>query len=231
MNKRFIITIIFAGSIAMFSSCNESTVTENKEAAVITTTGGSTSVTDNATTSGHTHEHGVSSDLMKIMQNVMNQMKEMKMTGDPDYDFASMMAMHHESGIKMADEEIAHGKNQELISLAKKIRQQQESEKKELKNFTSANKAGAQNKAFMNEMKKHMEMAESDMNKMSMTGNIDKDFASMMAMHHQHGIMMGEAEVKYGKNQKLKGMAQKKMENQKKEIQQLQRFTEKKQGS
>lgn len=231
MNKRILTIMIFAGNVILFSACNNTTNVEKKEASLATnTTGETTSGSKTTTTSGHSHELGANSDLMQIMQNGMNEMKQMKMTGDPDYDFASMMAMHHESGIKMADEEISKGKNQELVSLAKKIKQEQETEKKEFKNYTSNNKAGSQNKAFMGEMNKHMQMAESDMNKMSMKGNIDQDFASMMAMHHKHGLMMAETEVKYGKNQKLKSMAQKSMESQKKEIKQLESVVGKKQG-
>lgn len=45
----------------------------------------------------------------------------MKMTGDTDYDFAMMMRMHHEQGLKMAQNEIDNGKDATLRKLAKKI--------------------------------------------------------------------------------------------------------------
>jgi uncharacterized protein (DUF305 family) len=45
----------------------------------------------------------------------------MRMTGDTDYDFAMMMRMHHDQGLKMAQNEIDNGKDAALRKLAKKI--------------------------------------------------------------------------------------------------------------
>lgn len=50
------------------------------------------------------------------------QGKGMAMTGDVDKDFAAMMVRHHQMGIRMADHEIANGKDPELKALAKKMR-------------------------------------------------------------------------------------------------------------
>lgn len=41
------------------------------------------------------------------------------------------------------------------------------------------------------------------------TGDADKDFARMMIPHHQGAIDMAKVEVQYGKNPKMKEMAQK----------------------
>lgn len=49
-----------------------------------------------------------SNAMMKAMQSGMSQMMSMKMTGDPDQDFAMM---HHQSAVKMSDLEIKQGKN------------------------------------------------------------------------------------------------------------------------
>ena len=52
-----------------------------------------------------------SNAMMKAMQSGMSQMMSMKMTGDPDQDFAMMLKMHHQSAVKMSDLEIKQGKN------------------------------------------------------------------------------------------------------------------------
>ena len=44
--------------------------------------------------------------------------------------------------------------------------------------------------------------------KMAMTGDADKDFASMMVPHHQGAIEMAQAELRYGRNEPLRRMAQ-----------------------
>jgi hypothetical protein len=40
------------------------------------------------------------------------------------------------------------------------------------------------------------------------TGDIDRDFVAMMAPHHQGAIEMAQAELRYGKNEQLRRIAQ-----------------------
>lgn len=61
---------------------------------------------------------------------------------------------------------------------------------------------------------------------MSMTGDMDQDFASMMIAHHRQAIAMGDVELKQGHNAELQAMVRKMSEEQKKEIEELQRFTQ-----
>lgn len=58
--------------------------------------------------------------------------KQMKMTGDQDYDFAMMMRMHHVKGVEMAQKEIDKGKDPDMRAAAKKI---VEAQKKEIAKF------------------------------------------------------------------------------------------------
>ena len=60
-----------------------------------------------------------------------------------------------------------------------------------------------------------------DMQKMQdvhSTGDIDKDFAMMMRLHHQQAVDMAKLEIKHGKSPELKAMAQKIVNDQQKEI-------------
>lgn len=52
------------------------------------------------------------------------------------------------------------------------------------------------------------------MDSMKMSGNFDLDFANMMIEHHQGAIDMSQEELKSGKNEKLKAMAQNIITNQ-----------------
>lgn len=61
--------------------------------------------------------------------------------------------------------------------------------------------------------------------KMRMTGNVDKDFASMMAMHHQQAVRMADIELARGSNPQLKEMARKMKADQLAEIQQLMQYS------
>lgn len=62
------------------------------------------------------------SDGMKqSMMKGMDGMQKMTMSGDTDRDFATMMKMHHQQGVEMAQMEVAHGKSSAMKSMAKQI--------------------------------------------------------------------------------------------------------------
>ena len=71
------------------------------------------------------------------------------------------------------------------------------------------------------EMHKSMMKGMKDMESMPMSGNADRDFAMMMKHHHQGGVDMAEAELKHGKDAKMRGMAEKIIKAQKNEIKEL----------
>ena len=56
------------------------------------------------------------------------------------------------------------------------------------------------------------------------SGNADKDFAMMMIPHHQGAIEMAKAELQYGKDKKLRAMAEKIIKAQEMEIAQLRKW-------
>ena len=67
-------------------------------------------------------------------------------------------------------------------------------------------------------MKQSMMTGMESMQKMSMSGDTDKDFAMMMKLHHQQGVDMAEMELKHGKSPAMKKMAKQIISAQKKEI-------------
>ena len=75
--------------------------------------------------------------------------------------------------------------------------------------------------AGSHDMKASMMMGMDGMQKMTMTGDTDKDFAMMMKMHHQQAVNMSEMELANGKSPDMKAMAKKIIAAQKKEIAQF----------
>jgi uncharacterized protein (DUF305 family) len=69
-----------------------------------------------------------------------------------------------------------------------------------------------------------MDSGMQEMKSMTMTGDVDKDFAMMMKMHHQHGIDMAKIEMEQGKSPEMKAMAKKIIAAQKKEIAELDKW-------
>jgi uncharacterized protein (DUF305 family) len=62
------------------------------------------------------------------------------------------------------------------------------------------------------------QMDHSGMGKMSMTGDVDYDFAANMRMHHMKAVEMSQAELKNGKDPQILQMAKDIIAAQKKEI-------------
>ena len=63
-------------------------------------------------------------------------MKNRKMTGDTDRDFASMMIEHHQQAVEMSQIEVKHGKSAQLKAMAKKMIVAQSNEIAMLKKHT-----------------------------------------------------------------------------------------------
>lgn len=63
-----------------------------------------------------------------------------------------------------------------------------------------------------------MEKSHREMTGMKMTGDADKDFAMMMIKHHGSAVEMAQIELRDGHDPKIRDMAQKIIDSQKKEI-------------
>ncbi|HDZ71203.1 MAG TPA: DUF305 domain-containing protein [Aurantimonas coralicida] len=71
-----------------------------------------------------------------------------------------------------------------------------------------------------------MQRMQEQMGATQMTGDADTDFAKMMIPHHQSAIEMAKVELENGKDEELKTLAQKMIDDQEKEIEQLQTWLE-----
>ena len=78
--------------------------------------------------------------------------------------------------------------------------------------------------AGSHDMKASMMMGMDGMQKMTMSGDTDKDFAMMMKMHHQQALNMAEMELAHGKSPEMKIMAKQIIAAQKKEIAQFDKW-------
>lgn len=157
--------------------------------------------------------------MMQSMQSGMTKMMSLKMTGDPDHDFAMMLKTHHQSAVEMADMEIKQGTNAQVKALASKIKATNQKEIRELDQFLSSHKPqSASSKLGQN----GMEMMHGG--KHAMNGKVDHDFASMMAQHHQQGVDMARMFLKEGKTSTMKTMANKVISQQTKEITELKKL-------
>ncbi len=160
-------------------------------------------------------------DLKASMDKSMKQMKEMKMTGDFDLDFANMMIMHHQAAIDMSEVELAKGSDAQIKTMAQNIITAQKAEIAQLQQFAGQHKMTEAKKEHLekhNELGETMNMMEGKMMAMKMSGNMDKDFVMMMIPHHESAVAMAQNEIAHGKEFELKKLAQKIIMDQNKEI-------------
>lgn len=81
-----------------------------------------------------------SGDMRSSMMGMMKNMDSMKMTGDTDRDFATMMKMHHQGAIDMAQVELKSGKDAKMRAMAKRIIEAQQKEIKEFDQWLAKRK-------------------------------------------------------------------------------------------
>lgn len=156
------------------------------------------------------------SDQMHML--MMEPMEDMTTTGIVDKDFASMMSQHHMQAIRMARIEVENGKNEDLKQLAQKMLDAQTKESDQLATLKDQVSDGPKNEEASNRLH---EIMMRPMKNMVMSGDVDKDFAMMMAEHHQSAIDMAQVEVEHGTHPEIKQLAQKIMRDQKLEREKL----------
>lgn len=141
-------------------------------------------------------------EVQAIMQDMMQQMNKMEMTCDPDVDFAHMMIMHHEAGIRMSEALIAHGHSAEAEMMAMEAIENDEESIARLEAFLAAHTTAEplskeECKEFMMEMKHAMHTMMQCMRQVHST-DADILWASQMICHHQGALDMSQIELKYG---------------------------------
>ena len=74
-------------------------------------------------------------------------------------------------------------------------------------------------------MELHEVMAQGQKMPMPMSGNVDKDFATMMSMHHRTAIKMIDVYLQHGSSAELKALAAKMKAAQQEEIKKMAPYT------
>ncbi len=123
----------------------------------------------------------------------------MQMSGDFDVDFANMMIEHHQGAIDMSQVEVSQGSDEKIKSMAQKILKKQKEEQQMLRDFVKSYKPSGV-KHGEGELQKSMSATMEKHKSMQMSGNVDKDFATMMVSHHEDGMAMQKngSEKRYG---------------------------------
>ena len=128
-----------------------------------------------------------------------------------DRDFVALMAPHHQGAIEMAKAELSYGQNTTLRRLAQEIIVTQQEEIAQMRlalvSATASPSTGLEAAAFL--AKSHVAMTKMMVGmRITPFNDVDRDFVGMMIPHHQGAIDLAEAELRYGHNLALLGLAQ-----------------------
>jgi uncharacterized protein (DUF305 family) len=219
MISKISLTILIAASWLLLSCNNNSTTNEAK-----TNSSNSQIAKDTISKMDNT---GLANGLMISMNSMMDRMRNIKITGDFDIDFANMMIEHHQGAIDMSEKEVSTGKDEDLRGLAQNIIAVQKKEITQLNDFVKTYKPSGM-KHGEGELEKSMTEMGTRMNATTMSGDMDKDYAAMMISHHEAAIAMAKLEIANGMSEELKKMAQKIILDQNKEIKEFKNWLENK---
>ena len=181
---------------------------------------------------GHHHQMTTSSQniYLSMMDTMMVKMDEVPVTSIPDFDFMAQMIPHHMGAIEMAKYEISHGKNEEMIHLAKSILAEQTSDIQTMKLLISQLPDNAQkaDKSFDKAMLQSMTVMMENMPPNDKLTDTDKGFAMVMIPHHQAAIGMAVALIQHSTNKQVITFAKQLISTEEIEIEQMSNFIKQK---
>jgi uncharacterized protein (DUF305 family) len=157
-------------------------------------------------------------EMMTSMHAMMDQMQAVNPTNDPDIDFATMMIIHHQGAINMANIELDKGSNDEMRAMALETKTAQQQEIEHLQTILAGLTADQTDTVFAMEQMKTMHKIGTMADTQFLTGKTDSDFAKLMMIHHQGGIDNASSYLHHGSNEELKAMATMMVEMQTQEI-------------
>lgn len=165
-------------------------------------------------------------EMMAIMHSMSDDMSSMEMTMDADHDFAMMMKMHHQGAIEMANKELEKGDDATIKTMAQAMITMQQMEIEDLQDFIDSHTPAASDDGEMWDMEAMaaMKRMDKDSDLEVLTGDADHDMAILMINHHKSAMDMANALLKYGDHEELKSMAAQMIEDQSKEIEELQNW-------
>ena len=165
------------------------------------------------------------SQLSLIMHHMDADMQNAEVTGVPDVDYATLMRIHHQSAVEMADIANAQGKDPEVKTIAAQMKAEQQKEIAVFDSILQAEIKGDTSEKFATGFKGSIKSM--DHSTMQVQTSIDREFLQLMIPHHQGAIEMSRAYLPYSKNARLKTIAENILSSQQKEIETMKVLQEK----
>ncbi|WP_345245677.1 DUF305 domain-containing protein [Nibrella saemangeumensis] len=165
------------------------------------------------------------SQLMPTVNRMMDKLKAMRMTGDPDFDYVLLIRTHHLGEIELAQEAVKSLQNAGMKQLAQTLITRKQNEVNQLESALKQIKPSRANQAFVQSQNQKLEAMKLNFEQgtleKKLAGNVDTDYAMIMLEHHRDAIDITQDYLQYGKNQTLRSLAQQILTNAKSDSDQL----------
>lgn len=167
-------------------------------------------------------------EFLKMMDTMMMSMDSAKLTGNVNVDFLVQMIPHHQGAVEMAKYEIEHGKDFEMIQLAKSILAEQQNEiaimETMIKNYgTTIGKPSSEYVQAMNATMETM-MKNTPTDSLLKDKSVDCAFAMVMLPHHQAAVDMAVALMPFKPDKQTTSYAESIIASQQYEIDQMNEY-------
>lgn len=163
---------------------------------------------------------------MAAMDSMMGKMAQSPAAQSPEADFLQQMVPHHQGAIEMAAYEIKHGKNFEMVQLAKSIKAEQEVEIGMMTGWLKSSSLPKEGVPidYTKAMRLTMDTMMDCMMEHPAAKEDDYAFAEIMIPHHQAAIDMAKVILKYSNDPTITAFAKQLISNEQIEIEQMSSF-------
>jgi len=158
-------------------------------------------------------------DFTSAITKMVEKIRSIKMSGNPDADFAQVLSEHCQGAIDLANAELSSGKDAAVKAIAKNVLSKQQQMQADIKKHIKKGKPAvkpatpAQQVANQSPMEDNVKDVVADiekwMKKTPMTGDSDKDFVEAMLQHYKDEVKIANMEIRHGKDQAVKDFATK----------------------
>jgi uncharacterized protein (DUF305 family) len=171
----------------------------------------------------HQHTAATSRNIfLAMMDSMMVKMDQVPKGKSPGSDFLQQMLPHHRGAITMAQYEIEHGKNSEIVQLAKSILAEQQSEIQQM-NLLLKTPANMEMKdtLYQPAMSATMSTMMANLPQQSRLTGTDHAFAAVMLPHHLAAIDMARVVLRFSKDEQVLAFARLLISDEQIEIEQM----------
>lgn len=164
------------------------------------------------TTAATTTSDPAKTTLLTPLQQSITKLKKLAATGDPDFDYCFQAKAHTQGTQELLKAEIQNGKDTTMVNMAKAMLPAVDADIAMFDGTMRQLKPTRPSQAFTQQQNRNIEAMSLKLQQTGssdkLTGNLDKNFATLLLDQQQDAIDMANTYLQYGNNASLKTYAQ-----------------------